>query len=98
MARPPGTGHDAATATHLGGPQQQSAPRGDSARGEETPAEVPSVRVAGEPPATTQTRAGLDTTKVLPYAGSRASKRTRRLRAWMMTVPIDVVALLTRCW
>lgn len=95
MARPPGTGHDAATATHLGGPQQQSAPRGDSARGEETPAEVPSVRVAGEPPATTQTRAGLDTTKVLPYAGSRASKRTRRLRAWMMTVPIDVVALLT---
>nr|WP_225854069.1 sugar transferase [Micromonospora sp. ALFpr18c] len=36
----------------------------------------------------------MDTTTVLPYAGSRASKRTRWLRAWMLTAPIDVVALL----
>ncbi|NJP32142.1 sugar transferase [Micromonospora thermarum] len=39
------------------------------------------------------TRAGLDTTAVLPYAKSRASSRTRWLRSWMMTVPIDVAAL-----
>jgi exopolysaccharide biosynthesis polyprenyl glycosylphosphotransferase len=36
----------------------------------------------------------LDTTAVLPYASSRASNRTRWLRAWMMTAPMDVVALL----
>ncbi|WFE34044.1 sugar transferase [Micromonospora sp. WMMD975] len=36
----------------------------------------------------------MDTTTVLPYAGSRASTRTRRLRAWMVTAPIDVAALL----
>ncbi|MBQ1027361.1 sugar transferase [Micromonospora sp. C95] len=40
-------------------------------------------------------RAGLDTTAVLPYAGSRASSRTRWLRAWMMTLPIDIAALIT---
>jgi hypothetical protein len=40
-------------------------------------------------------RAGLDTTAVLPYAKSRASSRTSWLRAWMMTAPIDVAALLT---
>lgn len=33
-------------------------------------------------------------TTVLPYAGSGASKRTRRLRAWMITAPVDVAALL----
>ncbi|MET7750309.1 sugar transferase [Micromonospora sp. NPDC005367] len=33
-------------------------------------------------------------TTVLPYAGSRASRRTRRLRAWMLTAPVDVAALL----
>ncbi|MEU7758242.1 MULTISPECIES: sugar transferase [Micromonospora] len=38
---------------------------------------------------------GMDTTTVLPYAGSRASTRTRWLRAWMVTAPIDVAALLT---
>ncbi|MBO4143033.1 sugar transferase [Micromonospora tulbaghiae] len=43
----------------------------------------------------TPTDSGLDTTTVLPYAGSRASTRTRRLRAWMVTAPIDVAALLT---
>ncbi|MER7442389.1 sugar transferase [Micromonospora avicenniae] len=37
---------------------------------------------------------GLDVTAVLPYAGSRASKRTRWLRAWMLTAPVDVAALL----
>ncbi|MFY1631696.1 sugar transferase [Solwaraspora sp. WMMB335] len=33
-------------------------------------------------------------TAVLPYAGSRASKRTRPLRAWMIAAPADVAALL----
>ncbi|MEO3748139.1 exopolysaccharide biosynthesis polyprenyl glycosylphosphotransferase [Plantactinospora sp. B5E13] len=46
-------------------------------------------RVPDPPP-----RPGLDTTAVLPYAGSVASTRTRRLRAWMLTAPVDFAALL----
>jgi exopolysaccharide biosynthesis polyprenyl glycosylphosphotransferase len=34
------------------------------------------------------------TTTVLPYVSSRASTRTRRLRAWMVTAPVDLLALL----
>jgi exopolysaccharide biosynthesis polyprenyl glycosylphosphotransferase len=34
------------------------------------------------------------TTAVLPYAASTTSKRTRRLRAWMITIPVDLGALL----
>ncbi|MGW4462528.1 sugar transferase [Micromonospora sp. NPDC004704] len=34
------------------------------------------------------------TTAVLPYVSSRASGRTRGLRAWMLTAPVDIVALL----
>ncbi|GAA4701264.1 sugar transferase [Phytohabitans rumicis] len=34
-------------------------------------------------------------TAVLPYVSSATSKRTRPLRAWMITAPVDVVALLT---
>ncbi|MEJ3745057.1 sugar transferase [Actinomycetes bacterium KLBMP 9797] len=33
-------------------------------------------------------------TAVLPYAGSSTSGRTRGLRAWMITAPVDVAALL----
>ncbi|MEU6073418.1 sugar transferase [Micromonospora sp. NPDC047074] len=55
---------------------------------------IPSVRLTSESTETAATRADLDTTAVLPYASSRASKSTRGLRAWMMTAPIDVVALL----
>ncbi|MEV4534302.1 sugar transferase [Asanoa sp. NPDC049518] len=33
-------------------------------------------------------------TEVLPYVGSPASTRTRALRAWMMTAPIDLAALV----
>ncbi|HKT01486.1 MAG TPA: sugar transferase [Rugosimonospora sp.] len=33
-------------------------------------------------------------TLVLPYLGSRASRRTRHLRAWMLTAPVDLVSLL----
>ncbi|MFC0533241.1 sugar transferase [Phytohabitans kaempferiae] len=33
-------------------------------------------------------------TAVLPYVGSAASKRTRGLRAWMITAPVDLVAML----
>ncbi|MGR6317653.1 sugar transferase [Micromonospora soli] len=55
---------------------------------------VPAVQLSGEPAAAVPARPGLDTTAVLPYASSRASKRTRGLRAWMLTVPVDVAALL----
>jgi exopolysaccharide biosynthesis polyprenyl glycosylphosphotransferase len=34
-------------------------------------------------------------TAVIPYVGSATSKRTRPLRAWMLTVPVDLAALLT---
>ncbi|GAB3072831.1 sugar transferase [Micromonospora schwarzwaldensis] len=47
-----------------------------------------------QPPGAASASGSLDTTTVLPYAGSRASTRTRRLRAWMVTAPIDVAALL----
>ncbi|SNS72500.1 exopolysaccharide biosynthesis polyprenyl glycosylphosphotransferase [Asanoa hainanensis] len=33
-------------------------------------------------------------TTVLPYVGSPASTRTRRLRAWMVTAPFDLAALV----
>ncbi|MEV0607403.1 sugar transferase [Polymorphospora rubra] len=33
-------------------------------------------------------------TAVLPYVGSASSARTRGLRAWMLTAPVDVLALL----
>ncbi|SCG68657.1 sugar transferase [Micromonospora coxensis] len=55
---------------------------------------IPSVRRPSEPTTATPARAGLDTTAVLPYAGSRASKRTRGLRAWMLALPVDLAALL----
>ncbi|WP_091301804.1 sugar transferase [Micromonospora halophytica] len=66
----------------------------DSTDGAGFEAVVPPVRSPSQTPAEAETRTGLDTTTVLPYASSRASKRTRWLRAWMMTAPIDVVALL----
>ncbi|GIJ29253.1 hypothetical protein Vqi01_44150 [Micromonospora qiuiae] len=42
-----------------------------------------------------EARTAVETTAVLPYARSRASSRTRWVRAWMMTLPIDVAALTT---
>ncbi|MFE9653371.1 sugar transferase [Micromonospora sp. NPDC006431] len=60
----------------------------------ETLAALPVVQRPEEPAVTDAARVGLDTTAVLPYASSRASKRTRSLRAWMMAAPFDVVALL----
>ncbi|MFC0028574.1 sugar transferase [Micromonospora chaiyaphumensis] len=54
---------------------------------------IPTTRPPEQPGAAG--RPGLDVTAVLPYAGSRASRRTRGLRAWMMTAPVDVAALLT---
>ncbi|MER7165529.1 sugar transferase [Micromonospora sp. NPDC000207] len=50
--------------------------------------------MSGVPDPDPTDRPGLETTAVLPYAGSRASTRTRALRAWMLTLPVDVVALL----
>jgi exopolysaccharide biosynthesis polyprenyl glycosylphosphotransferase len=39
-------------------------------------------------------RPAVGTTAVLPYVSSRASTRTRWLRAWMITLPVDLAALL----
>src|ERR1044071_8752267 len=36
----------------------------------------------------------LGTTAVLPYVGSHPSRRTRWVRAWMLTAPVDLIALL----
>ncbi|MFI7576271.1 sugar transferase [Micromonospora sp. NPDC049497] len=60
--------------------------------GQGSPAGFPSAPLRNELEGST--RAGLDTTAVLPYARSRTSSRTQWLRAWMMTAPVDVVALL----
>ena len=38
--------------------------------------------------------AGQASTLVLPHAGSRTARRTRLLRAWMLTVPVDLAAML----
>lgn len=55
-----------------------------------SPSPVPQTRQ----PETGAEPAGLSTTAVLPYARSRTSSRTRWLRAWMVTAPVDVVALV----
>ncbi|MFY1619624.1 sugar transferase [Micromonospora sp. WMMD736] len=65
-------------------------PPAEAQQGDEGSTVAESTRVS----ATVPVRSGLDTTAVLPYAGSRTSKRTRWLRAWMLTAPIDAVALL----
>lgn len=77
----------AATATQLeeAGPIAASPP--DAADDDEGILAVfPAGQLAGEAAVTAPARIGLDTTAVLPYASSRTSKRTRRLRAWMLTV------------
>jgi exopolysaccharide biosynthesis polyprenyl glycosylphosphotransferase len=51
------------------------------------PAEQPAEQEPAEP--------DLRSTVVLPYLGSPSAVRTRSLRAWMLTLPIDLVALLT---
>ncbi len=71
----------------------QVAPPAEATGDEGTLAVHPVVRLAGGT-TTAAPRPGLDTTAVLPYASSRASKRTRWLRAWMMAVPVDLAALL----
>ncbi|GIJ19900.1 sugar transferase [Micromonospora lutea] len=64
--------------------------------GEDIPARQLGTTVgAGVDPDIGGGRPGLDVTAVLPYAGSRASTRTRALRAWMLTAPVDVAALLS---
>ncbi|MEU5941256.1 sugar transferase [Micromonospora sp. NPDC047548] len=86
---------DPAAATKLEDASRQTvAPPTDAAGDEGILAVLPAVQLSGEPTATAEARIGLDTTAVLPYASSRASKRTRWLRAWMVTAPIDVIALL----
>lgn len=95
MSRQSATGHPAATATQPDGASQRSvALQPEPIDGEAVTAVITPVRSAKEQPAAAPL-AGLDTTTVLPYASSRASKRTRWLRASMMTLPIDVLALLT---
>ncbi|MEW2381351.1 sugar transferase [Micromonospora sp. NPDC047707] len=93
MSGQPATSHSVHP-PHLGGLSQQAvAPRHDGAGDEGFLRGLSAAGVTTEPEAAAY-RAGLDTTAVLPYAGSRASSRTRWLRAWMMVVPIDVAALL----
>jgi exopolysaccharide biosynthesis polyprenyl glycosylphosphotransferase len=49
---------------------------------------VAGATLDGSPPVRT------GTTAVLPYIGSRQSQRTRWARAWMITAPVDLAALL----
>jgi exopolysaccharide biosynthesis polyprenyl glycosylphosphotransferase len=84
-------------------------PPGDSARADSrfnpgTPATTP----ISPPPQRTREKGGkftesipeaskphfTGTTLVLPYVGGRVAKRTRRLRAWMISLPADFLALL----
>ena len=53
------------------------------------PAAVPRPRQPQDAPS-----AVTGATVVLPYVSSRAAARTRRLRAWMLTAPVDLSALL----
>jgi exopolysaccharide biosynthesis polyprenyl glycosylphosphotransferase len=46
-----------------------------------------------EPTVAIRTRDDAGTTAVIPYAGSRTARRTRRLRAWMVAVPVDFAAM-----
>jgi exopolysaccharide biosynthesis polyprenyl glycosylphosphotransferase len=55
---------------------------------------IPRPRSVDSPDTTRPVQPGLETTAVLPYAGSAISTRTRRLRAWMVTAPVDLAALL----
>ncbi|MFF3865521.1 sugar transferase [Micromonospora sp. NPDC001898] len=81
-----------ATGDHAAAPRDDAAPWGVPAtvQDRDRGAWFPSPRADGERVSVP----GLDTTAVLPYAGSRASRRTRWLRAWMMTAPVDIAALL----
>ncbi|GAA4565319.1 exopolysaccharide biosynthesis polyprenyl glycosylphosphotransferase [Micromonospora coerulea] len=94
MSGQPATSHPAATATPYGAVAQPAVPRQHDGGDEGVRGALNPVRLTAERPTTAAPRPGLDMTAVLPYAGSRASKRTRWLRAWMMTAPVDVVALL----
>lgn len=88
--------HDPAVDLPDLGPPGQSRPgseTGVAAEAVEQPS-VPRPRAAPGPAIVDLERPGLGTTAVLPYAGSRTSVRTRRLRAWMVTVPVDLAALL----
>jgi exopolysaccharide biosynthesis polyprenyl glycosylphosphotransferase len=64
--------------------------------------DISSVQAAGYEPTAVAPAAGADppdrgnaTTAVLPYVASAVSRRTRHLRAWMLTAPFDLAALLT---
>ncbi|MGW0435474.1 sugar transferase [Micromonospora sp. NPDC003197] len=106
MSTPPAMGHDAAATRHAipvprrATTDENTAPGKNTAADENTaPGEDGSWRAEpkhGQPidRLANGIRPGLDTTTVLPYAGSRASTRTRKLRAWMLTAPVDVIALL----
>ncbi|MCZ7420616.1 MULTISPECIES: sugar transferase [unclassified Micromonospora] len=76
------------------GSGQQRVARQDAVDDEVLPAPA-SVEMPVADEMADEATSGLDTTAVLPYARSRTSSRTRRLRAWMMTLPIDAAALLT---
>ncbi|MER7334954.1 MULTISPECIES: sugar transferase [unclassified Micromonospora] len=86
---------ESAPPPHLGGLAQQAFAPQKGIGGEGFAARLSAGPLTSEPEAAPAAlRAGLDTTAVLPYAGSKTSSRTRGLRAWMMVLPIDVAALL----
>ncbi|MEU6020634.1 sugar transferase [Micromonospora sp. NPDC047134] len=97
MSRQPVMGYPATNVPDEG---EVSAPtqRSRSAESEEE-AEPPNPQTTAgaesTPTGGEDTRPGLDATAVLPYPGSRTSTRTRGLRAWMLTAPVDVAALLS---
>ena len=56
---------------------------------------LPRQRSEHQQVAADQSRPSAGTTVVLPYVSSPASKRTRRLRAWMVSAPVDLAALVS---
>ena len=94
MSSQPTTSHPAPS-PHIGGLAEQRMALLQGTAGNETFLAASSAAVVASEPQATAAPAGLGTTAVLPYPRSSASTRTRWLRAWMMTLPIDAVALLT---
>ncbi|MFI1192426.1 sugar transferase [Micromonospora sp. NPDC020750] len=105
MSSQPAVSREVAAAAHAdGGPPPAGASPVAREGTDAEPSPSGARSGASRPADTAPGRPGLDTTAVLPYAGSQASRRTRRLRAWMITGPADLAGLLapllltTRFW
>ena len=51
-------------------------------------------RTGGRTIATPSAHSGHATTAVLPHVSSHTARRTRRLRAWMLAIPVDFAAMI----